>query len=62
LTRGPGAHGPIVLVLVLRRRRTRMCGIYRVNARAPRVNARYSDWRRRKAGTSSGLAASSRTA
>jgi hypothetical protein len=47
---------------VLRRRRTRACGVYRLNARAPRPKVRYSDWRRRKAGTSSGLAAASRTA
>jgi hypothetical protein len=45
-------------VLALRRRRARARGIYLLNARRARPT-RYSDWRRRNAGTSKAVSPSS---
>ena len=55
---GGGPPGDVTVVLSLRRRRTRARGVYLLNTRRARPT-RYSDWRRRKAGTSNALAPSS---
>jgi hypothetical protein len=58
---GDGPPGAVTLVLSLRRRRARARGVYLLNARRARQTS-YSDWRRRNAGTSNALAASSLSA
>ena len=54
---GGGPYGAVTVVLALRRRRARARGVYLLNARRARPS-RYSDWRRRKAGTSNAPAPS----
>jgi hypothetical protein len=53
-----GPSGATTVVLALQRRRARARGIYLLNARRARLTC-YSDWRRRKAGTSNAPAPSS---
>jgi hypothetical protein len=55
-----GPPGAVAVVLSLRRRRARARGVYLLNARA--CQTCHSDWRRRNAGTSNALAASSLSA
>jgi hypothetical protein len=53
-----GSPATVTIVLALRRRRARARGVYLLNARRARPT-RYSDWRRRNAGTSKAVSPSS---